>query len=129
KGVGNLDYVAGWYGKAVQFINQSKIKCAFVSTNSITQGQQVPILWKYLMEEHNIVINFAYRTFNWNSEAKDKAAVHCVIIGFSQMNNRNKKIYVSDEQIELVNNINGYLIDSKNIFISSRTTPISDIPK
>ncbi|WP_067844225.1 DNA methyltransferase [Amphibacillus sediminis] len=128
-GVGNLDYVAGWYGKAAQFINQSNIKCAFVSTNSITQGQQVPILWKYLMKENNIFINFAYRTFNWNSEAKDKAAVHCVIIGFSQVDNKDKKIYVSDEQIELANNINGYLLDAEDIFISSRTTPISDIPK
>ncbi len=128
KGVGNLDYVAGWYGKAAQFMNQSNIKCAFVSTNSITQGQQVPILWKYLMEEYNIVINFAYRTFDWNSEAKDKAAVHCVIIGFSQVNNKDKKIYVSDEQIELANNINGYLLDAEDIFISNRTTPISDVP-
>lgn len=129
KGVGNLDYVAGWYGKAAQFINQSNIKCAFVSTNSITQGQQVPILWKYLMEEHNIVINFAYRTFDWNSEAKDKAAVHCVIIGFSQINNRDKKIYVSDEQIELANNINGYLLDAPNMFIESRRTPLTEVPK
>jgi len=128
-GVGNLDYVAGWYGKAAQFINQSNIKCAFVSTNSITQGQQVPILWKYLMEEYNIVINFAYRTFDWNSEAKDKAAVHCVIIGFSQVNNKDKKIYVSDEQIELANNINGYLLDAPNVFIENRRTPLSEVPK
>lgn len=129
KGVGNLDYVAGWYGKAAKFIDKTNIKCAFVSTNSITQGQQVPILWKYLMEEYNIVINFAYRTFNWNSEAKDKAAVDCVIIGFSQVNNIDKKIYVSKEQIEPANNINGYLLDAENIFITSRTKPISNIPK
>ena len=129
KGVGNLDYVAGWYGKAAQFINQSNIKCAFVSTNSITQGQQVPILWKYLMEEYNIVINFAYRTFNWNSEAIDKAAVHCVIIGFSQVENRDKKIYVSKEQIELANNINGYLLNAPNIFIENRRSAISQVPK
>lgn len=128
-GVGNLDYVAGWYGKTAQFINQSNIKCAFVSTNSITQGQQVPILWKYLMERYNIVINFAYRTFDWNSEAKDKAAVHCVIIGFSQVNNKDKKIYVSDEQIELVNNINGYLLDAPNVFIENRRAPLSEVPK
>ena len=128
-GVGNLDYVAGWYGKAAQFMNQSNIKCAFVSTNSITQGQQVPILWKYLMERYNIVINFAYRTFDWNSEAKDKAAVHCVIIGFSQVNNKDKKIYVSDEQIELVNNINGYLLDAPNVFIENRRAPLSEVPK
>src|SRR5690625_7893938 len=79
-GVGNLDYVAGWYGKAAQFINQSNIKCAFVSTNSITQGQQVPILWKYLMEEYNIVINFDSRTFDLKILSRNMAAVHCVII-------------------------------------------------
>ncbi|GGH71540.1 methylase [Compostibacillus humi] len=128
-GVGNLDYVVGWYGKAAQFINQSNIKCAFVSTNSITQGQQVPILWKYLMEEYNIVINFAYRTFNWNSEAIDKAAVHCVIIGFSQVENRDKKIYVSKEQVELANNINGYLLDAPNVFIENRRSAISKVPE
>lgn len=129
KGVGNLDYVAGWYGKAAEFINQSNIKCAFVSTNSITQGQQVPILWKHLMEDYKIVINFAYRTFNWNSEAKDKAAVHCVIVGFSQKDNKDKKIYVSDEQIELTNNINGYLLDAPNVFIDNRRNTLGKAPK
>lgn len=129
KGVGNIDYVAGWYGKAAQFINQTNIKCAYVSTNSITQGQQVPILWKYLIEEYNVVINFAYRTFNWHSEAIDKATVHCVIVGFSQVNNKNKKIFVSDEQIQMAKYINGYLLDAKSIFVSSRTKPISNIPE
>lgn len=128
-GVGNLDYVSGWYGKAAQFINQSNIKCAFVSTNSITQGQQVPILWKYLMEEYNIVINFAYRTFNWNSEAKDKAAVHCVIVGFSQINNKNKKIYVSNEQIDFANNINSYLLDAPDVFIENRRSTLGKASK
>lgn len=129
KGVGNLDYVAGWYGKAAQFINQTNIQCAFVSTNSITQGQQVPILWKYLMEEYNIVINYAYRTFDWNSEAKDKAAVHCVIIGFSQLNNKDKKIYVSDEQVDIVNNINGYLLNAPNVYIENRRSTLDEVPK
>ena len=129
KGVGNLDYVAGWYGKTAQFINQSNIKCAFVSTNSITQGQQVPILWKYLVEDYKIVINFAYRTFNWNSEAKDKAAVHCVIVGFSQIHNKNKKIYVSSERVEPAKNINGYLLDAPNVFIESRRNPLSNVER
>lgn len=129
KGVGNLDYVAGWYGKTAQFIDQTNIKCAFVSTNSITQGQQVPILWKYLMEKYKIVINFAYHTFDWNSEAIDKAAVHCVIIGFSQVENKNKKIFISKEQIEIANNINGYLLDAPNVFIENRRSAISQVPE
>lgn len=129
KGVGDLDYVAGWYGKAAQYMKDSQIKCAFVSTNSITQGQQVSVLWKYILEDFKFEINFAYRTFVWNSEATDKASVHCVIIGFSQINNKDKKIYVSDEQIELANNINGYLLDAPNVFIESRRTPLSEVPK
>lgn len=128
-GLGNLDYVAGWYEKASQYIDGTNIKCAFVSTNSITQGQQVPILWKHLAEQHNIIINFAYRTFNWNSEAKDKAAVHCVIVGFSQIDNKNKKLYISDGQIAIANNINGYLLDAPNIFIENRRKPLSNSPK
>src|SRR5699024_3039858 len=127
--LGNLDYVAGWYEKASQYIDGTNIKCAFVSTNSITQGQQVPILWKHLVEQHNIIINFAYRTFNWNSEAKDKAAVHCVIVGFSQIDNKNKKLYISDSQIAIANNINGYLLDAPNIFIENRRKPLSNSPK
>lgn len=129
KGVGNLDYVAGWYGVSAQFINGTNIKCAFVSTNSITQGQQVPTLWKYLMKDYDIVINFAYRTFNWNSEAINKAAVHCVIVGFSQINNKDKKIYISKEQIEPAKNINGYLQDAPNVFIENRRVPLTKVPK
>lgn len=129
RGVGNLDYVAAWYKKAVDYLSGTSIRSAFVSTNSITQGQQVSILWKKLLTERNIIINFAYRTFNWNSEAVHTAAVHCVIIGFSQKENQDKKIFISDEQIELASNINGYLLDSENIFIDRKTNPISDVPK
>ena len=90
KGIGNLDYVTGWYVKASQYIQNTSIKVAFVSTNSITQGEQVPILWRQLQKYH-IEIIFAYRTFKWNSEAKEKAAVHCVIIGFCCLLNRIEK--------------------------------------
>jgi len=129
KRIGNLDYVAGWYGKAAKYIDQTEIQCAFVSTNSITQGQQVSILWKNLMEEQNIFINFAYQTFTWNSEATNKAAVHCVIVGFSQINNNNKQIFVSNEQVEMADNINAYLVDASNAFIKTRRKPISNVPK
>lgn len=129
KGIGNLDYVAGWYGKAAKFINKTEIKCAFVSTNSITQGQQVFILWKKLMEELGVIINFAYQTFNWNSEAIDKAAVHCVIIGFSQKNNKDKKIFASNEQVEIVDNINAYLLDAPNVYVASRRKAPNTVPK
>lgn len=128
KGIGQLDYVAGWYRKAAEFIQRTKVKCAFVSTNSITQGEQVTPLWRPLMEEYGIVINFAYRTFKWQSEANEKAAVHVVIIGFSQVDSKNKKIYISDNQVEIVKNINGYLIDAENVFIENRTEPICDVP-
>jgi len=83
KGIGNLDYVTAWYKKAVNYIRATNIKCAFVSTNSITQGEQVALLWKPLFEEYNVQFDFAYRTFVWSNEAKGKAAVYCVIIGFS----------------------------------------------
>src|SRR5699024_146480 len=83
KGIASLDYVTGWYFKAATFIRNTKIQCSFVSTNSIIQGQQVELLWKPLLENYNIHINFAYQTFIWDSEATDKAHVHVVIIGFS----------------------------------------------
>lgn len=88
KGVGNLDYVSAWYRKSTELIQDTTVEVALVSTNSITQGEQVAILWKNLMLDFGIIINFAYLPFVWNSEAKDKAKVHCVIIGFSK---RDKK--------------------------------------
>ena len=122
-----LDYVAGWYFKAAEFIQNTEIRCAFVSTNSITQGEQVSPLWKRLLNDYNIIINFAYRTFIWDSEASLKAHVHCVIVGFSLLENDNKKIYLDDTHLVKANNINGYLIDARNIFIEKRTKPISDV--
>ncbi|GHU94151.1 hypothetical protein AGMMS49974_03050 [Deltaproteobacteria bacterium] len=94
KGVGNLDYVTAWYKKAADLMAGTTIRTAFVSTNSITQGEQPAILWEPLFENHNVKIDFAYRTFKWSNEAKGKAAVHCVIIGFSIAPNNNQKLYM-----------------------------------
>lgn len=127
KGVGNLDYVSGWYKKCSDYMKGKKINSALVSTNSITQGEQVSILWKPLLEE-GIVINFAYRTFRWDSEANIKAHVHCVIIGFSYSDEKQKVIYDNDRLV-LVDNINPYLVDAPNILIDARTKPLCDVPK
>ncbi len=127
KNVGNLDYVSGWYIKATNFIKNTNIEVAFVSTNSICQGEQTVILWKLLFEK-GININFAYKTFKWNSEATEKAAVHCIIVGFSYFNRNEKLIYMNDNSFKKVNNINGYLIEAPNIFIENRTNPICDVP-
>lgn len=131
KGIGNLDYVCGWYVQASNFIKNTSIHCAFVSTNSITQGEQASIIWKYLLVDNNIHINFAYRTFRWDSEANIKAHVHCVIIGFSAVENiqKAKRIYTSDASFTEAKNINGYLLDAPNIFIESRTKSICHVPK
>lgn len=127
KGVGNLDYVSAWYRKLAELIQDTSVEVALVSTNSITQGEQVAILWKNLMIDFGIVINFAYLPFVWNSEAKDKAKVHCVIIGFSKNDSYEKKIFDSAGQINKVNNINGYLIDAKNIFVEGRSRVLSSV--
>ena len=128
KGVGDLDYVCCWYKKAVEYINTTNIKTAFVSTNSISQGGMVCNLWKRLFES-GIKIDYAYRTFIWDSEASIKARVHCVIIGFSSVNVKcNKYIFNETEKIK-VGNINGYLLDAENIFIEKRSKPISNVPE
>lgn len=128
KTAGKIDYVAGWYFKASQFMQNTKIRTAFVSTNSITQGEQVAGVWKPLYERFGIHINFAYRTFIWDSEANEKAHVHCVIIGFSQAINQNsKKLYYSNE-VQIVGKINAYLIDAPALFIESRNKPICAVP-
>jgi hypothetical protein len=125
---GKVDYATAWYYKAAKYISGTKIRVAFVSTNSITQGEQVAYVWKTLFVKFGIHINFAYRTFKWSNEAKGKAAVYCVIIGFSLVNDREKLIY--DGIIKTnAKNINPYLIDSVNIFIESRTNPICDVPR
>jgi hypothetical protein len=129
---GILDYVSCWYGKAVKYIQDTAIECAFVSTNSICQGEQVPVLWAFLMGKYLIKINFAHQTFKWWNEARGKAAVYCVIIGFSLSDRETKKIYnystVTSEPVETtVTRINAYLIDAPMIFIESRTEPLCKV--
>lgn len=119
----NLDFVCGWYKKACDFIQKTKIECAFVSTNSITQGETVARLWEAI----SLKINFAYKSFIWDSEANVKAHVHCVIIGFADFDKNEKWIY-SDSVKKKVENINGYLIDAPNLIIESRNKPLCNIP-
>lgn len=119
KTAGKIDYVAGWYFKASEFMQNTNIQTAFVSTNSITQGEQVAGVWKPLYDRFNIQIDFAHRTFKWNSESNDKATVHCVIIGFSQNGKTEKQLY-DGERMQIVKNINPYLVDAPNIFVESR---------
>jgi hypothetical protein len=129
-----LDYVCCWYKKAAQYIQDTEIEVAFVSTNSICQGEQVSILWPELMNRHNIKINFAHQTFKWSNEARGKAAVYCVIIGFGLANREVKKIYqyadVTGEPMEtLAKQVNAYLFDAPNVFIANRSKPICDVPQ
>ena len=128
KKVGEIDYVAGWYAKATKLIQGTSIRCAFVSTNSICQGQSVASVWEPLFAEH-IHIDFAHRTFRWDSEAKLKARVHCVIVGFSVASNKKKKMLFTSERPMEVSNINGYLLDAENVFIENRSIPLCDVPK
>ncbi|MBT8911094.1 methylase [Lactobacillus delbrueckii subsp. bulgaricus] len=128
KHVGKIDYVAGWYYKAAQFILNTDIQCAFVSTNSITQGDQVAYVWQPLYRMFDIKINMAYKTFVWNSEAKDKAGVHVVIIGFS-CKEKDKKYLFEDDQKKLVSNITPYLVDGPIIWITTKTSPLCGVPK
>ena len=125
---GRLDFVAAWYRKSAQYIQNTSIEVAFVSTNSIVQGEQVPILWEEMFEKFDIIISFAHRTFIWNSEAKDKAAVHCVVIGFSQIE-RPEKLLFEAKVPRIVNRINGYLVNAENIFIKLRGKPQAGFPK
>ena len=131
---GNLDYVTCWYKKAANYIQGTTVECAFVSTNSICQGEQVAILWKPLMEQQGIKINFAHQTFKWSNEAKGKAAVYCIIVGFSLRDRTDKQQFTyetvtSEPQKQTVKQINAYLIDAENIFIEPRSNSISDVPE
>lgn len=125
---GKNDFVSAWYFKASQYIINTNVRVAFVSTNSITQGEQVSSVWKPLFERFQIQIDFAYQSFKWESEAKSKAQVHCVIIGFSQRNNQKKRLF-SESGMKFVDKINPYLIESEIIFIENRKSPISNVPK
>ena len=130
KSAGKIDYVSNWYFKASQLIQNKPTKCAFVSTNSITQGEQVSGVWRPLFERFKIHIDFAYRTFRWDSESDQKAHVHCVIIGFSTSNpDAAKCIYTAEGQVIEAKNINPYLIDAEEVWIESRNKPICDVPQ
>ena len=132
-GGGTLDYVTGWYIKASKFIQDTKIKVAFVSTNSIVQGEQTNLLWGLLQNKYGIKIHFAHRTFKWNNEAKGNAAVYCVIVGFANYDTNNKSIFeyedIKGEAHEIkAKNINAYLIDAKDILVEKKTKPICNVP-
>jgi len=132
-GGGTLDYVTGWYIKASKFIQDTKIKVAFVSTNSIVQGEQTNLLWGLLQNKYDIKIHFAHRTFKWNNEAKGNAAVYCVIVGFANYDTNNKSIFeyedIKGEAHEIkAKNINAYLIDAKDILVEKKTKPICNVP-
>lgn len=122
---GKLDYVCGWYVKAADYMQGTQIHAAFVSTNSISQGESVGILWKPLFTEKHLTIEFAYRTFVWTSDAKDKAAVHCVIVGFTCGTARNTCYLYESDRRRTVEHINGYLVDAPNVFIQSRGKPLT----
>ena len=128
KTAGKIDYVSGWYFKAAAMMVGTNIRTAFVSTNSITQGEQVAGVWKPLYDRFNVHIDFAHRTFIWDSEASIKAHVHCVIVGFSTAPNYKPKQLYSSERFQLVDNINFYLIEAPNVFVQSRNKPVCDIP-
>jgi len=123
-----VDYVAMWYFKAAEYMTNTRISAAFVSTNSITQGEQVEIIWEPLFEKYGVQIDYAHQTFRWDSEASLKAQVHCVIVGFSVNASESKKKLYSSGRVNLVENINPYLLDAPTIFIGKRTKPICDVP-
>ena len=125
----SIDYVGAWYFKACELIKGTRIKVALVSTNSITQGEQVAPLWGTLFSKYLLQINFAYRTFRWDSEASLKAHVHCVIIGFGMKDNLIEKRIYADNNYKIAQNINSYLMDAPDVFITSRSKPICDVPK
>ena len=129
KDVQDLDYVCCWYKKAAQLMQNSHTRTGFVSTNSICQGSQVPILWNVLFNDFHVKINFAYQTFKWNSEASEKAAVHCVIIGFSTDEVKSKYLFMPSGQKQQVSNISPYLFEGDDTFAVSQKTPLCDVPQ
>ena len=128
KNAGNMDYVSCWYKKATELMHGTSIRSALVSTNSVSQGEQVATLWKTLFEM-GVHIDFAHRTFRWDSEASLKAHVHCVIIGFSIAANSKPKLIFDGDRHQNVENINAYLLDAPNVFILNRSKPICNVPK
>jgi len=132
KDVQDLDYVCCWYKKAAEIMKGTKIEAALVSTNSISQGVQVPILWNVLYKDFNVHINFAYPTFKWTSESSNKAAVHCVIVGFAWRTREEKCLYYTYDngvQKHVVSSISPYLTEGNEMTIESHKTPLCDVPK
>jgi hypothetical protein len=133
-GAGTLDYVCGWYAKAAIAIEASRIRCAFVSTNSIASGEQVAVLWRKLQHDHDVVIQFAHRTFSWSNEARSVAAVHCVIIGFGCERSSRKRLFEYDHLTSApsevaAENINAYLVDGPSVLIGTRRNPLCSVPQ
>ncbi|MFN8302605.1 MAG: DNA methyltransferase [Saprospiraceae bacterium] len=133
EGSGLLDYVTAWYYKAAQFIKETKMKVAFVSTNSVVQGEQVGILWGELFSKFHVKIHFAHTTFKWNNEARGNAAVHCVIVGFASFDTLEKRLYTYEDitgepHEKAVKNLNPYLVEGKDLVLGSRKKPISPVP-
>lgn len=129
KTAGKVDYVAGWYYKAAAYMQNGNIQAALVSTNSIVQGEQVAGIWGPLIEKYGIIINFAYKTFRWDSEANAKAHVHCVIIGFSNHPSSKRKQIFDGETVLTATHINPYLVDAADVLIGSRSKPLCDVPE
>lgn len=126
KNVGNIDYVGAWYKRAADYMQGTEIQAALVSTNSISQGEQVANLWQPLFEQ-GVRINFAHRTFRWDSEASLKAYVHVVVVGFSYVEWKQKLLFDNGQKLE-VSNLNAYLCDAPDVFIYSRSTSLCDVP-
>ena len=134
KNAGLLDYVTCWYFKAAKYIKDTSIPVAFVSTNSISQGEQVGVLWSYLFKQYGIIIHFAHRTFAWDSEARGKAHVHVVIVGFGMQPPRRRRLFeyesLKAEPVELtVSNISPYLVEGPDVAITNRSKPLCDVPE
>ena len=129
KDVQDLDYVCCWFRKAAELIQGTEIHVGFVATNSICQGAQVPILWDVLLNRFRVTIDYAYQTFKWESEASERAAVHCVIIGFSVVGERVKLLFGSNGTAQKVSNISPYLVEGPSMFAVSQKTPLCDVPQ
>lgn len=125
---GKCDYCVGWYRKAADYMKETACRAALVSTNSITQGEQVEPTWRRLFDL-GLHIDFAWKTFIWNSEAADQAHVHCVIIGFSYVDGIRKRLFDADGSAHEADNINGYLVDAANVFLPSRCQPVDSMHK
>ncbi|MFR3386746.1 MAG: type IIL restriction-modification enzyme MmeI [Lachnospiraceae bacterium] len=129
KDVQDLDYVTCWYKLAAQYIQNTNIQACFVSTNSICQGSQVPILWNVLFNDYHIHINFAYQTFKWDSESSSQAAVHCVIVGFAGVNRNEKWLFTDGSNGKIVSNISPYLVEGEDIFVVAAKESLCGMPK